>query len=174
MNNEKIFKMTLSSLFLAIAYVLPFLTGQIPKVSSMLCPLHIPVILCGFICGWGWGGAVGFVSVLLRSATLGMPTFFPTAVCMAFELAAYGIVSGAMYKILPRKKISIYISLFTAMIVGRIVWGVAMFICMGVKGSAFTFSAFVVAAFSNAIPGIIIQILLIPMLVMFFEKRKKQ
>lgn len=172
MNNNKLLKMTLSALFLAIAYVLPFLTGQIPKVSSMLCPLHIPVILCGFVCGWSWGAAVGFLSVLLRSVTLGMPVLFPTAVCMAFELATYGFVSGVMYKFLPRKKLSIYVSLFTAMILGRLVWGAAMLVCMGVKGSAFTFAAFIAGAFTNAIPGIIIQVFLIPLLVMVIEKCK--
>ena len=86
----KILKMVLAALFLALAYVLPFLTGQIPEIGSMLCPMHIPVLLCGFICGWQWGGVVGFVAPLFRSLTLGAPLFFPKAVCMAFELAAYG------------------------------------------------------------------------------------
>ena len=79
-------------MFLALAYVMPFLTGQIPQVGSMLCPMHIPVLLCGFFCGAPWGLAVGFVAPLLRSFTLGMPPMFPTAFCMAFELAAYGFV----------------------------------------------------------------------------------
>ena len=97
-------KMVLAALFLALAYVLPFLTGQIPEIGSMLCPLHIPVLLCGFICGWPWGLAVGFIAPLFRSLTLGMPPLFPTAVCMAFELATYGAISGLMHKILPKKK----------------------------------------------------------------------
>ena len=57
--NHHVVKMTLSALFLAMAYVLPFLTGQIPEIGAMLCPLHIPALLCGFICGWPWGMAVG-------------------------------------------------------------------------------------------------------------------
>jgi len=116
-------KMILAALFLALAYVMPFLTGQIPEIGSMLCPLHIPVLLCGYICGWPWGIAVGFIAPLFRSLTLGMPPFFPTAMCMAFELAAYGAISGWLHMLLPRKKPYIYVSLLTTMIIGRLVWG---------------------------------------------------
>ena len=161
--------MVLAGLFLALAYVLPFLTGQIPEIGSMLCPMHLPVLLCGFLCGWPWGLAVGFVAPLFRSLTLGMPPFFPTALCMAFELAAYGAVAGLMHKILPRKKPFIYCSLVVAMILGRIVWGAAMFICLGIRGGNFTFSAFLAGAVLNAVPGIVVQIILIPVLVMLFE-----
>ena len=92
-SSVQIRKLTYSALYLAIALVLPFLTGQIPEIGSMLCPMHIPALLCGFVCGWPWGLAVGFVSPLLRSLLFGMPTAY-TAVAMAFELAAYGAVSG--------------------------------------------------------------------------------
>lgn len=165
-------KMILAALFLALAYVMPFLTGQIPEIGSMLCPLHIPVLLCGYICGWPWGIAVGFIAPLFRSLTLGMPPFFPTAVCMAFELAAYGAISGWMHTLLPRKKVYIYVSLLTAMIIGRLVWGVAMFVCMGINGGSFTVAAFLAGAFLNAIPGIIVQIVLIPILVMILDNPK--
>lgn len=170
--HNSLLKMILSALFLAISYVLPFLTGQIPEIGAMLCPLHIPVLLCGFICGWPWGLVVGFVAPLFRSVTLGMPPFFPKAVCMAFELAAYGFVAGFMHRKLPRKKPYIYCSLLTAMIIGRLVWGVAMFICMGASGGSFTFAAFLAGAITNAIPGIIIQIVLIPVLVMILDNPK--
>lgn len=169
---NSLFKTVLSALFLALAFVMPFLTGQIPEVGSMLCPLHIPVILCGFICGWPWGLVVGFVAPLLRSVTLGMPVLFPIAVCMAFELAAYGFTSGLMHRILPPKKPYIYCSLLVAMLAGRLVWGVAMFICMGLDGGSFTFAAFIAGAFTNAIPGIVIQIILIPILVAVLDNKK--
>lgn len=168
-NNKSLMKMILAAVFLALAYVMPFLTGQIPEIGARLCPLHIPVLLCGFICGWPWGLAVGFIAPLLRSVTLGMPPLFPTAVCMAFELAAYGAISGFMHKILPRKKAFIYCSLLISMIVGRIVWGVAMFAFLGITGGNFTFSIFIAGAFTNAIPGILVQILLMPILVMVFD-----
>ncbi|MBQ4601494.1 MAG: ECF transporter S component [Clostridia bacterium] len=171
-NHNSIIKMILAALFLALAYVMPFLTGQIPEVGAMLCPLHIPVILCGFICGPYWGLAVGFIAPLLRSLVLGMPPLFPTAVCMAFELAVYGGVSGLMHRILPKKKPYIYCSLIIAMTVGRLVWGVAMMICAGIGGTEFGFAAFVAGAFTNAIPGIIVQIVLIPVLVMVLDNPK--
>ena len=167
-----VLKLVFAAMFLALSYVLPFLTGQIPEIGSMLCPMHIPVLLCGFICGWPWGFVVGMIAPLLRSLTLGMPNLFPMALCMAFELAAYGAIAGIMHKLLPKKKISIYSSLLVAMITGRIVWGCAMYIFTGIDGSAFTFSAFIAGAFTNAIPGIIIQIILIPVLVMLLENPK--
>ena len=164
--------MVLAALFLALAYVMPFFTGQVPEIGAMLCPLHIPVLLCGFICGWPWGLAVGFIAPLFRSLTLGMPPLFPTAVCMAFELAAYGAVAGLMHRILPRKKPYIYCSLLTAMIIGRIVFGVAMYICMQINGGGYTFSAFIAGTVTEAIPGIILQIAIIPVIVMILDNPK--
>lgn len=171
-NRNAVLKLVFAAMFLALSLVMPFLTGQIPEIGSMLCPMHIPVLLCGFICGWPWGLVVGLIAPVLRSLIFGMPTLFPKAVCMAFELAAYGAVAGIMHKILPKKKISIYGSLLIAMIAGRIVWGCAMYIFMGIDGGAFTFSAFIAGAFTNAIPGIIVQIVLIPVLVMLLENPK--
>lgn len=162
--------MILAAMFLALAYVLPFLTGQIPQIGSMLCPMHIPVLLCGFVCGWPWGLAVGFIAPLLRAMTLGMPPLFPTGICMAFELATYGAVAGLLHRTLPKKKSSVYGSLLMAMISGRLVWGVAMFICMGFQGGGFGFSAFLTGAVINAISGIIVQIILVPILVMMLDK----
>lgn len=172
MKKNSLFKMVLTALFLALAYVMPFITGQVPEIGAMLCPLHIPVLLCGFICGWPWGLTVGIIAPLFRSLTLGMPPLIPTAVCMAFELAAYGAVAGMMHRILPRKKPYIYCSLLTAMLVGRIIWGIAMVVVMGISGGAFTFAAFIAGAFTNAIPGIIVQLVLVPVLVMILENPK--
>ena len=166
-------KLTLAAMFLALAFVLPFLTGQIPQIGSMLCPMHIPVLLCGFFCGAPWGLAVGLLAPLLRSFTLGMPPMFPTALCMAFELAAYGFVAGWLYNKLPKKRIYVYLSLVCAMILGRVVWGIVMFACMGLDASKFGLAAFVAGAFTNAVPGIILQIILIPILVILLRKNEK-
>ncbi len=163
-------KIILSALFLAFAYVMPFLTGQIPEIGAMLCPLHIPVMLCGFICGWKYGLIIGLIVPLLRSLTLGIPPIFPTATSMSFELTAYGAISGLMYNILPKKKIYIYCSLIISMIIGRIIWGIAMSICMGLNNTAFTFNAFILGAFVNALPGIILQIVVIPIIIITLEK----
>lgn len=172
MKQKKILRMVLAAFFLALAYVMPFLTGQIPQIGSKLCPMHIPVLLCGFFCGWPWGLAVGAIAPLLRSLILGMPPLFPTAFCMAFELAAYGAVAGLLHSKLPRKKPYIYVSLLAAMVVGRLVWGAVMFICLGVTGGSFTFTAFLAGAITNAIPGIVVQIVLIPILVMALDNPK--
>jgi thiamine transporter ThiT len=171
-NHNNILKLVLSALFLAIAYCMPFLTGQIPNIGAMLCPMHLPVLLCGFICGWPAGLAVGFIAPLIRSLTMGMPPLFPKAFCMAFELAAYGAFSGFMHKILPKKKPFVYCSLLAAMALGRLVWGAAMFVCVGIGGGSFTFAAFLAGAFTNAIPGIIVQIVLIPILVILLDDSK--
>ena len=171
-SHSTVLKMVLAALFLAMAYVMPFLTGQIPEVGAMLCPLHIPVLLCGFICGWPWGLIVGFTAPLLRALTLGMPPLFPTAVAMAFELCAYGAATGILHKLLPRKKPFIYVSLIGAMIIGRLVWGISMFVCLSVTGGSFTLAAFIAGAFTNAIPGIIVQLVLIPVLVMLLDNPK--
>ena len=163
-------KMTLSAMFLALAFILPFLTGQIPQIGSMLCPMHIPVLLCGFFCGGSWGLAVGVIAPILRSFILGMPLMFPTALCMAFELGTYGLISGILHKILPKKKVYICVSLLTAMAAGRIVWGLAMFACMGFDVAKFGMTAFIAGAVTTAIPGIILQIIIIPVLIIMAEK----
>lgn len=170
--NNKIRRLTYSSLFLALALVLPFLTAQIPEIGSMLCPMHIPVLLCGFICGWPWGLAIGLVAPILRSLIFGMPPLYPVALAMTFELGAYGLVSGLLYKLLPKKTINIYISLFIAMIVGRVVWGIAEVILLSLQGNAFTSKAFIAGAVTNAIPGIILQIVLVPFIVILLKKAK--
>ena len=128
MEKNKIKNLTLSAMFLALAFVLPFLTGQIQQIGSMLCPMHIPVLLCGFFCG------------------------------------------GLLYNKLPKRKIYVYISLINAMIIGRLVWGLVMFGCMGFDISKFGLSAFLAGAVLNAVPGIIIQIILVPIVVIALEK----
>jgi len=169
---KNIFNLALAAMFLALAYVMPFLTGQVPQIGAMLCPMHVPVILCGYICGAPWGLTVGAIAPLLRSLTLGMPPLFPKALAMAFELAVYGLMSGVLYRVLPQKKINIYVSLLLSMIAGRLVWGVVQFFFMGLDSTKFGFSAFWAGAVVNALPGIVLQIVIIPIVVMLFEKTK--
>ena len=161
-------KLTLSGLFLALALVMPFLTGQIPQIGSMLCPMHFPVLLCGFFCGGGMGLLVGFIAPLLRSVLFGMPPMFPVAICMAFELAVYGLVSGTLHRLLPKKKWAVYAALITAMILGRLVWGAVMVVCFGAE--SFGMPAFLAGAVTTALPGILLQLVLIPVLVIAMEK----
>lgn len=163
--------LTLSAMFLALGMVLPFLTGQIQQIGNMLLPMHIPVLLCGLICGWQYGAAVGFILPLLRSVTFGMPPMYPVALAMAFELATYGLVSGFLY---ARSRwqcvIALYRCLIAAMIAGRLVWGVAEIVLLGLRGKAFTWEAFLAGALLNAIPGIILQLVLIPAIMVALNK----
>lgn len=163
-------RMVWAAVCLALCMVLPFLTGQLPQIGSAISPMHIPVLLAGFICGPWWAMAVGAVAPLLRFALFGMPPIFPTGVAMCFELAAYGLVSGALYARLPKKTSNIYVSLIAAMLLGRVVWGIVRVVLSGVSGEPFTWAAFMAGAFLNAIPGIIIHILLIPIIVLALKK----
>lgn len=160
-----LYRLVASAVFLALAIVLPFLTGQLQSIGSMLCPMHIPVLLCGFVCGWKFGLTVGAISPILRSLLFGMPPFYPTAVAMAFELAVYGAVSGILYRLFPKKIGYIYLSLVISMVAGRVVWGIARAIMAGISNTEFTFSAFLSGAITTALPGIILQLVLIPPIV---------
>ena len=170
MTSLRIRKLVYAALYLAIAMVLPFITGQIPEIGAMLSPMHIPAFLCGFMCGWPWGLAVGFIAPLLRSFLFGMPALMPAAVAMAFELAVYGAAAGLLYRLLPRKKWSVYSALVIAMILGRAVWGAARLVLAGLSGSSFTWALFLAGAFTNAVPGIIMHLILIPVLVIAMDR----
>ncbi len=265
--NKHIKKLVYSAVFLALCMVLPFLTGQIPEIGQALSPMHIPVLLCGFACGWPWGLAVGLIAPILRSLIFQMPPMWPNAVSMAFELAAYGFCSGILYKVLPSKirlmsatavsaffltlglaattygfylnsnaayallketaapsegfvpaadpgknwvifgLIAACLGLFAwcllktratlgakknggteivewagtarvlpvlivSMILGRCVWGLARFAMAGFSATTFPASAFLAGAVLNAIPGIILHIVLIPVLVAAMQKAK--
>lgn len=163
-------RLTLTALFFALGMVLPFLTGQIPQIGNMLLPMHLPVFFCALICGWQWGLPMAFLLPLLRSLIFTMPPMYPTAVSMAFELMTYALVAGLIYNTVRRSVLSLYISLISAMLAGRIVWGLSQMILLGVKGNTFTLGAFVAGAFTNAIPGIIIQLILIPAVMLLLQK----
>lgn len=163
--------LTLSAMFVAIGLVLPFLTGQISQFGNMLLPMHIPVFLCGLICGWRYGTVVGFMLPLMRYAIFGMPILFPTGISMAFELATYGLVVGLWYgKSRWKCIISLYRSMIAAMLCGRIVWGIVQIILLGMSGNSFSWQVFMTEAFINAIPGIIVQLILIPVIMLALNR----
>lgn len=164
--------LVLAALFLALAFVLPMITGHVPQIGNMLCPMHFPVLLAGFVLGGPWGLALGFIAPLLRSLLFGMPPMFPIAISMAFEMAAYGAVSGWMYRKVPHTLPMTYATLVTAMVAGRLVWGAVRFVLAGLTGSSFPFSAFLSGALLTAIPGIIAQLILIPLIVTALKKEK--
>ncbi|MCE5342623.1 MAG: ECF transporter S component [Eubacteriales bacterium] len=177
MRKNDVYRLSLSALFLALALVLPFLTGQIPQLGSALLPMHLPVLLCGFVCGWPWGLAVGLIAPLLRTMLFGMPPLMPTAVAMAFELAAYGCFSGLLYERLSKTSLKgtarVFVALAAAMLLGRAVWGVASFVLYTLfLTKTFTVALFVAGAFINAWPGILAQLVLVPLIVLALERAK--
>lgn len=169
--NKNLLNMVLSAMFLSLALVLPFLTGQIKEIGNMLLPMHIPVMLCGLICGWQYGLIVGALAPIMRSLLFSMPPMYPTAIGMAFELATYGLLIGLLFSKSKWHCIkSLYISLIISMLGGRVVWGIAQSILLGLGDSGFTLSMFISGAFLKAIPGIILQLVLIPAVMLFLKK----
>ncbi len=158
-----------AALFLAIGMILPLFTSQVKEIGDSLLPMHIPVLLCGFVCGAKWGFGVGMILPFLRSLIFSMPPIYPNAVWMSLELATYGFVAGLLYSRFHK----IYLSLITAMFTGRIIWGIMKTILLGVSGKIFTFQAFIAGGLLDAIPGIIIQLILIPIMVGVIDKKRR-
>lgn len=148
---------------LALALVLPVIAGGVSYIGNLFCPMHLPVLLCGYLCGWPWGLAVGVIAPLLRMALFSMPTA-PIAIPMAFELATYGAAAGWLYRRLPKRAGYVYLSLVPAMIAGRLVWGAVKLALAGLTGGDFPFAAFLSGAVLTAWPGIVAQLVLLPAL----------
>ncbi len=168
---SSLLRLTTAAMCLALSFLLPFLTGQIPTVGQLLCPMHLPVLLCGLLCGWPYGLAVGLAAPLLRSITLGMPPLFPTAVSMSVELAVYGLSAAIFYRLLPKKPWRVYPALIGAMIAGRIAGGLFQLLLLGFGHlESYSLSAFLAAYVTGTLPGIALQLLLIPPIVLLAER----
>ena len=164
-------KLTLSSVCIALCVVLPIAFHSIPDGGSVFLPMHIPVLICGMICGWPYGLLCGLMGPLLSSLITGMP---PAAVlpAMMVECGTYGAVSGLVLKFVRTGKtyVDLYTALVIAMIAGRVVSGIA-------KALIFTpglsLTAWITASFVTALPGIVIQLVLIPLLVSLLMKSRQ-
>ena len=162
----KVKYLTLSALFIALGIVMPFITGQIPQFGSMLLPMHLPILIAGFMLPWQYATLIGFIVPLLRSALFSMPPMFPSAFAMAFELATDAVVISIVYRLFNKHNLlNTYITLIAGMIAGRVVWGIVMYLI-----SKISFQIFLASAILNAIPGIILQLLLIPGLIVMLNK----
>ncbi|MBQ7381306.1 MAG: ECF transporter S component [Clostridia bacterium] len=171
MKKKGIYRLVLAALFLALGMVLPLLTGQLKEIGDSLLPMHLAVMLCGAMCGWEYGLSVGLILPFLRSVSFGMPPIYPNAVWMALELATYGLVIGLLYSSRRASKRGyIFFCLAVSMVVGRIVWGISKAILLGVAGKPFGLEAFIVGGFLDAIPGIILQFILVPLIVSLAER----
>jgi len=178
-NKDAVRDLTASAVCLALCMLLPYLTGQVPQFGQALAPMHIPVFLCAFICGPLYAAVIGLTAPLLRMIIIGMPMPF-MAITMCFELAAYGIVAGIFYKLLPKNTVSVYVSLIIAMLLGRVVWGIAtlqlwktaIFPALPFGWNDFGWDQFLSGAFITAVPGIILHIILIPVIVIALQKAR--
>ncbi len=171
MHAKQTHNLVLGGLFLALGLVLPFLTGQIQQIGNMLLPMHLPVFLCGLICGWRYGLCVGAAMPIFRSLLFGMPVLYPNAVAMAFELAAYGFTAGLLFMSARKKNLfTLYRALIPAMLAGRVVWGCVQTVLLGLSDKPFGWTAFLAGAFLNAIPGIILQLVLIPSIMLILDR----
>ena len=175
MKNNTVKNIVITALCITLCYILPFITGQIPQINSMFSPMHIPILLCGILCGGSYALAAGVISPILRSLILTMPPLFPTAISMAFELAAYGVSSGLIYSRIKRKTnyfTAIYVALISAMIFGRAVFGVTTAVLMGIQGNEYTFSTFFTTVFIQGLPGILCHMIVVPLIIFALKKAK--
>lgn len=168
--NRRVHNMILAAVMLALSWLMPFLAALNPAIAKVISPMHIPIFLCGFLCELPWPVIVGFLAPLLRSVTSGIPALYPNAVAMAFELSAYGLVTALLSRRLPDQPVCVYLSLIGAMLAGRLVWGAASCALYGLGGSAFTLEMFLAGAFTNALPGIVFHIAVIPPIILALRK----
>ncbi len=167
MNHIKTNRIVLSGMLAAVGVLLPFITAHAFGVpGTILLPMHIPVFLIGLLCGPLYGAIGGIMIPVMSSLLTGMPTAFPMLPIMAGELFTYGVISGILYR---RFKFSIYPSLLLAMLGGRVVYGLifaAMFFVNSDKLKALS----VPGALLQGLPGIIVQLVLIPIIVTTVNK----
>ncbi len=159
-------RLLITSMFIAIGIILPSIFHNFNMAGNIFLPMHIPILICAIICGEKYGGICGLVVPILSSFLTGMPPIFPVAIIMSLELGCYGLILGILLK-----RRSIMVSLIVTLLIGRIVSCIANFVILGVVQNTFAFSAFIIGTFITALPGIIIQLILIPILYNFFKRR---
>ncbi|MDK2563101.1 ECF transporter S component [Romboutsia sedimentorum] len=163
MRNKKI---VLSGLFIAFGIIVPMIFHTVNLAGSIFLPMHIPVLIAGFLLGPLYGGIVGALTPILSSFMTGMPPLVPVMPIMVFELCAYGIITGFLFG----KTKNTYISLVGAMIGGRLFAVVGAFLVSLTIAPQVSPLMFVFGSLAKAIPGMIVQIVFIPILVKFMTK----
>lgn len=164
-----------SAMFLAIGIILPFFTAQIKEIGDTLLPLHLPVMLCGLVCGWKYGLAVGFVLPLFRAFLFSMPPIYPNAVWMAFELATYGFIIGFLYFRFSKRTVGyLYFCLITAMLGGRFIWIIAKTVLLDLGWEIIKIQALFIESILDSVPGVIAQFIIIPLVMNVVNRIEKQ
>ncbi len=172
--SNKTHQLTLSALFLALGLILPYICAHgLGLAGTVLLPMHIPVLLCGFLCGPLYGGICGLILPVISSVLTGMPVMFPMVPIMCAELYTYGAVCGALHRYTPlgKYKFGIYVSLLCAMLSGRAAYGLVFSALLLTSNSLSAPSVF--AAVLTGLPGIVIQILIIPAAVLYVRSIDK-
>lgn len=163
-------RLTMAAVCVALCVVVPIAFHTIPNAGQIILPMHIPVLLCGLVCSWPYGLICGLLGPLLSSLITGMP---PAAMLpsMMIECAAYGGVAGAMLCFVRTKNTyaDLYICQITAMVLGRVIAGLAKAWILAPGTPAF---AWVTTSLVAGVPGIIIQLVLIPTLVFALMRAK--
>ncbi|MBE6987701.1 MAG: ECF transporter S component [Ruminococcaceae bacterium] len=164
-------QMVLTALFIAVGVVLPQAFHAIPNAGSVMLPMHIPVLLAGLVCGPVFGLACGIITPVMSSLITGMPgmAYLPAMLC---ELAIYGLVSGLVTKVVKTGKpiVDIYAALITSMLAGRVIYGIVNALIF--RAGEYSMSMWLTASFVTALPGIIIQLVAIPIVIMALRKAK--
>ena len=166
MKKNPIKNLCISAICIALCYVLPVAFHAV-GLGSVLSPMHIPVLLCGLVCGGWYGAACGLMGPALSSLLSGMPSA-TTLIFMVPELVVYGIVSGLLFRLIRTGKtlVDLYISLVAAMVLGRIVGGIAKALFFLGTGKTFGIAAWATGYFVTSAPGIAVHLVLIPTLVL--------
>ncbi|NCA66720.1 MAG: ECF transporter S component [Clostridia bacterium] len=176
MKKIKVRDMTITAMFIALGVIFPYIFHTAQISGQMFLPMHIPVLLCGIICGPFLGGICAIATVPLCSVLTGMPPIYPMGTIMIFELVAYAVSAGILFRLIKKLKInliaSLYITLIASMLIGRGVYGLVAYIVYGVIGNGYAFKAFITSAFVTGLPGIAIQLALIPWLYILLKKAK--
>jgi len=168
MRQSNVKNLILTAMFIAMGLLLPMAFHAFGLGKAFL-PMHIPVLLCGLICGPFYGAICGFITPLLSALFTGMPVLFPTGVAMMAELCVYGILTGFLYR---GKKWNVYPALIVSMLGGRVVSGIMNALLLGLAGTPFGLPIFLTDSFVTALPGIILQIVVIPVLIMLLERAR--
>lgn len=171
---SKIKKICICAICIALCYVLPVALHSF-GLGSVLSPMHIPVLLCGLVCGGFYGVFCGIAGPILSSVLSGMP---PVTMLFSMipELVVYGLVTGLMMKWVRTGKLlpDVYISMAAAMLLGRVVGGIAkaLFIAINATGDAFTLGIWATSYFVGTLPGIVVHLILVPLLFTVLMKTK--
>ncbi len=167
-------RLTLTGLFLAVGLLLPFATAHgLGLLGTVLLPMHIPVLLCGLLCGPLYGGVCGLLLPVLNSLLTGMPAIYPMMPIMAAELLTYGVVCGVAFDKTPlgRWRFGVYPAMLIAMACGRAVYGLTFWLLLALDGSMKAPTVWV--AIVTGIPGIVIQLLLVPSVVLAIRRYQR-